>query len=578
MRNRLLSIELVNLDISGTTALSLSKSLMGKRSSLTSINVSCNTLGPEGCRMLSEGLKGNKVLKDLDIGANGIGLSGADYLASALKVNEALETLKLYWNKIGDKGLGSLISGLSENKSLTHLDVRWNGIGSDGMARVRSAILETKTMALKSILLFSPVDSKGHEDFKALEAAIGLGDEDMRLPRKSKIIPDLKSPRLCTSSSAYTGSPSFASRLRTSAAPQKSQAETWVRETKSDLEVKVLRAQLAEERRRTPQRERLVQELSRKEKEVKSLQRKLGAAEASKIQHLNEAAAAVEALDLHAEENASMRRRAVHAEETAKAHEATIRMLQARLEGLDKATLPSPIVPSSVLSAPPLETTGSSEAKRGQTVETSTERMKKLHKFSMDMNNILVEREGIARQRAEGLEREVEHWRIKHEREAKAAESMNAEIHQLRRLLKLATRTHVPSTVQSHRRSMTSAFDLNELMRGEAEEEKRWKRRVDQLNLENHMLKIKLKMTAAPSDEAQPRHHRKASSLTGRSGKAEMKQENSRLRKELKELQSRNRQMAKVMRYLQAAGGGMAKTSPMRHQQGVHARYSSGER
>jgi len=544
MRGRLLSIELVSLGISGSAAHSLSKSLMGKGSTLTSINLSCNALGQEGCRMLAQGLEGNGVLKDLDIGANGIGLPGARYLASALEANTTLQNLKLYWNKIGDKGLGSLISGLRENTSLTHLDLRWNGIGSDGMARVRNAMTESKNTTLKSVLLGSPVDSKGYDDYNALAEA--LGPEDVVPSTESKIVPAMKSPRLCASSSGCAGSsPSFVSRLRSGSAPPKPQPDPWLRETKSDLEVKVLRAQLAEERRRTSQRERRAQELAAKEREIKSLQRRLAAAETSRIHHLNEAEAAVKALDLQSEENASMRRRAVHAEEAAKAHETTIRVLQAKLEGQGTAAISSSLVPP----APPLETTNllSSVVKNEHTDTDSKDRM-------LDMSNIL-EREIIARERAEGLEREVEHWRIKHNREAKTTESLREEIQKLQNRLKLETRARDPTGLQRHRRSMTSAFDLNELMRGAAEQERRWKRRLEQLNFENHVLKIKLKMTATTNDELQPEDHRERSSLMARSDYVEMKNENINLRTELKELQSKNRQMAKVMRYLQAAAG-----------------------
>ena len=61
--------------------------------SLTSLDLSFNSIGHEGANSISQALKVNTSLISLELSANPIGGEGANFLSQALRVNTSL-----YWS------------------------------------------------------------------------------------------------------------------------------------------------------------------------------------------------------------------------------------------------------------------------------------------------------------------------------------------------------------------------------------------------------------------------------------------------------------------------------------------------
>jgi NLR family CARD domain-containing protein 3 len=59
-------------------------------------------------QQLADALKGNSSLTSLDMGGNNIGPEGITVVLNALRGNDTLETLELSYNPIGDKGAKAL--------------------------------------------------------------------------------------------------------------------------------------------------------------------------------------------------------------------------------------------------------------------------------------------------------------------------------------------------------------------------------------------------------------------------------------------------------------------------------------
>ncbi|KAG0041341.1 hypothetical protein BGZ90_009916, partial [Linnemannia elongata] len=74
-------------------------------STLTTLDLSYNSIGPNGAQVLTEALKTNSTLAALKLPYNSIGDNGAQTLSEALKTSSALTTLHLGNNSIGDNGV-----------------------------------------------------------------------------------------------------------------------------------------------------------------------------------------------------------------------------------------------------------------------------------------------------------------------------------------------------------------------------------------------------------------------------------------------------------------------------------------
>ena len=85
---------------------------------VTTLDLSSNSIGPEGAQAIAEVLKANAVLAVLWLTDNSIGEDGARAIAEALKVNTAVTTLRLMSNDIGVEGAIAIAEALKVNKVL----------------------------------------------------------------------------------------------------------------------------------------------------------------------------------------------------------------------------------------------------------------------------------------------------------------------------------------------------------------------------------------------------------------------------------------------------------------------------
>lgn len=120
--------------------------VLGRNTSLTEIDVSCNKAGIDGDRLIGEGIKVNKTLqklhlRDVTFGriqgiAQGLrsnttlkflsvslGSEDAQAMCEALAVNRTLDALVMHSNNFGDLDAARMIKC---NKTLRYLDVRYN--------------------------------------------------------------------------------------------------------------------------------------------------------------------------------------------------------------------------------------------------------------------------------------------------------------------------------------------------------------------------------------------------------------------------------------------------------------------
>lgn len=89
------------------------------KKSITSIDLSYNSVGPDGAQALGKLLERNEYLVELDLRNNSIGTKGAEALGKALEVNSTLTDIYLSYNYIGDRGAQILLESMKYNSSLT---------------------------------------------------------------------------------------------------------------------------------------------------------------------------------------------------------------------------------------------------------------------------------------------------------------------------------------------------------------------------------------------------------------------------------------------------------------------------
>jgi Ran GTPase-activating protein (RanGAP) involved in mRNA processing and transport len=125
------------------TVLSVACAIMG---SLKVLDLSDNSLGPEGGLAVAKKFKDNGSLTSLILGGNLIGPVGGKAVAEALLVNKSLKSLELALNGIKDEGSKLIGEALRVNNSLTSLDLTRNGIGKDGSLAIAGAINKVNSL------------------------------------------------------------------------------------------------------------------------------------------------------------------------------------------------------------------------------------------------------------------------------------------------------------------------------------------------------------------------------------------------------------------------------------------------
>mmetsp|Transcript_7733 Transcript_7733/g.20094 ORF Transcript_7733/g.20094 Transcript_7733/m.20094 type:complete len:1081 (-) Transcript_7733:319-3561(-) len=136
--------------------------------SLTSLNLEKNPIGPQGAPPLGRALKQNQALKtllvgscdlldkgsseiflclaknaaltELDVSSNTVGNEGGENLAHCLTFNSTLENISLANNKIGEVGGEHLAKALSKNVSMRYLNLRNNYLQNRSAGKLAEAI------------------------------------------------------------------------------------------------------------------------------------------------------------------------------------------------------------------------------------------------------------------------------------------------------------------------------------------------------------------------------------------------------------------------------------------------------
>ena len=147
------SLDLVDLTCSywfffSKPSLSTLRLALRANTSLTSLDLSRNSIDDEGANSLCQALKVNTSLTSLSLGLNSIGDEGAHSLSEALRVNTSLTSLVLVKNVIRDGGANFLSEALKVNTSLTSLDLFGNFIGDEGAASLSEALRVNTSLAL----------------------------------------------------------------------------------------------------------------------------------------------------------------------------------------------------------------------------------------------------------------------------------------------------------------------------------------------------------------------------------------------------------------------------------------------
>ena len=138
LRSKLVDLLGTNLNIKTlilTNCLDLDElffEVVGTNSSLTDLDLSCNSICDLGGKSLSQILTVNSSLTNLNLSHNSIGDTGANSLFQALTRNSTLTNLNLSHNSIGDIGAKSLFTAIARNSTLTNLNLSHNNIGDTG--------------------------------------------------------------------------------------------------------------------------------------------------------------------------------------------------------------------------------------------------------------------------------------------------------------------------------------------------------------------------------------------------------------------------------------------------------------
>ena len=107
-------------------------SQLGKLSSLTSLNLSSNSIGAEGMKELASHLGMLSSLTELNLSLNNIGAEGTKELTPYLGNLSSLTSLNLSANNIGAEGMKKLAPQLGMLSSLTTLNLNSNNLRSNG--------------------------------------------------------------------------------------------------------------------------------------------------------------------------------------------------------------------------------------------------------------------------------------------------------------------------------------------------------------------------------------------------------------------------------------------------------------
>ncbi len=141
-----LSLERNEISVAGAVAIG---EALKSNTTLERLVLSGNPMiGDEGAAAIGLGLLEQSALKALEMVGCGVGIEGADAFGRVLRRKaSSLSTLRLERNKIGPEGTVAIASGLGDNTSLRLLNLCRNGIQGKGARAIAVALQRNKTLS-----------------------------------------------------------------------------------------------------------------------------------------------------------------------------------------------------------------------------------------------------------------------------------------------------------------------------------------------------------------------------------------------------------------------------------------------
>jgi hypothetical protein len=137
----------INNEIFGDEAAHLIGEALKENTTLTTLDMSWNSIGPGGIRFVGEALKKNTTLTALDLSWNIVGADEtACFIGKMMKENTTLITLNLTGNGIGPDGACFLGEMLKENTTLTTLNLSYNNLLATGTRFIGEALKDNTTL------------------------------------------------------------------------------------------------------------------------------------------------------------------------------------------------------------------------------------------------------------------------------------------------------------------------------------------------------------------------------------------------------------------------------------------------
>jgi len=124
--------------------------LENRQNSVSLLEVSGNSIGPEGAKQAARLISEHKIV-EFFCGGNNLGDDGVATVAKALPGNTTLKILSLELNLISNVGAKAAAKSLSEAKTLVldTLDLSYNRIGVEGAVTLRQALDTTRIASVK---------------------------------------------------------------------------------------------------------------------------------------------------------------------------------------------------------------------------------------------------------------------------------------------------------------------------------------------------------------------------------------------------------------------------------------------
>lgn len=122
-----------------------------ERTGVKTLDLRGNNIGAEGMKAVAGLLKPPTAIEDLNLEWNNAHL-GLGALAEALATNTTVKSLDLRNNKLGPEAAAQLAGALATNTVLYKLDLRWNDLGLEGVKPFIS-LLEARQSGLKQLEL-----------------------------------------------------------------------------------------------------------------------------------------------------------------------------------------------------------------------------------------------------------------------------------------------------------------------------------------------------------------------------------------------------------------------------------------